>query len=411
MASTHSPAKSKPIDILIVGTGVAGLALASFLLLGQLEQDLDISFRITLLERAKSIQTVGQNIDIRGPGKDVLERLGVRDAVRSATTGEEGAKFVDTTGYAWASFGVDKTGKVETGTGEIEILRGRLAQILFQRCSELSEQIKRKEGHGVEFIFGDSLAELQQQAQMPTDIETKSEGDRVRVRFTKSGETRQFDIVVGADGLQSRTRALAWNSEYILATANKAAQSIDGQTNGAQVRRRTPNESETKDPIVAAIKGDSNESGADPYLKPLHVYAAFYSIPASLLEGKDYPTGSAESDDFDDGWRRWYHAPGRKSVMVRPSDDKTRLTVLMTVIDLENQDRRLPSAAIVKEDRNSAVANQKQLMQEYFQDAGWVCAKLVDGVLAADDFYYDIVAQVKMNSWWNEKVCLLGDAA
>jgi 2-polyprenyl-6-methoxyphenol hydroxylase-like FAD-dependent oxidoreductase len=65
---------------------------------------------------------------------------------------------------------------------EIEILRGDLAQVLYDDTRD-----------DVEYVFGDRVAELTQDA------------DGVDVVFT-GGDRRRFDLVVGADGLHSGLR-------------------------------------------------------------------------------------------------------------------------------------------------------------------------------------------------------------
>jgi hypothetical protein len=47
---------------------------------------------------------------------------------------------------------------------------------------------------------------------------------------------------------------------------------------------------------------------------------------------------------------------------------------------------------------------------EYFQNAGWESERIVTEMNAADDFYYDVLAQIKMDGWSKGKVVLLGDA-
>lgn len=422
MTTPRCTSEVKALGLLIVGAGIGGSALASFLLLSQKNGGSPTNVRITVLERSSSIRGHGQNIDIRGPGKELLARLGIDDEVRAATTGEEGVRFVDSAGKAWASFAVDKTGEVETGTGEIEILRGRLAEILFNRCIELSEQVKSLGGYGVEFIFGDYLDSIEQTGESAEKL-ASTDGSEVRVHLAKRNQWRTFDLVVGADGLQSRTRALAWGVEHNSTEdlpENAAEPGHESRAGAETLRHRTPFKSGTQnfnavhDNIKNQITEDAFQYGSqkdfDPYLRPLDVYTAFFSIPSSIFSDSETAASSAEKE-YTDGWRRWYHAPGRKSVMLRPSDDSTRLTVLMNVLDMERRDPRLRSVAITRADRTEAVRKQKQLMGEYFKDAGWECATLVDGMNAADDFYYDLVAQVKMDKWSNGRVCLLGDAA
>lgn len=284
-----------PQSILIVGCGCAGPALATFLLLAP-ESDSTKLPHITIVERTPALLSAGQNIDVRGTGMEIIRRLGLEDKVRSSTTGEEGVLIVDDSNETWAVNAADKTGKVQTGTSDCETLRGTLAAILFQRSQEVSDDVRRQGGQGIEYIFGDSIDVLEQQ------------GDTVNIRFANSGEHRNFDIVVGADGLQSRTRRLAFGT-----------------------------------------KGDQDK------LKPLNAYAAFFSMPA------------APSDSL---WRRWWHGPNRRSAMIRPSGDSRKSTALM----------------IIESDR---------LCREMDQ---------------AEDFYYDMVAQVKLEPWHKGRVVLLGDA-
>lgn len=318
-----------PLNILIIGSGVAGPTLATFLLL----QPLPAAQlpHITLLERSPTVQAHGQNIDIRGTGLSIIRKLGLETAIRASVTGEEGTRFVDSSNGVWAELKADRTGKTETGTADIEILRGRLARICWGRARDVGEQVQKEGGRPIEFLFGDYLEAIEQV------------GDRVEVVFAKSGARRSFDLVVGADGLQSRTRVMIWSRE-----------------------------------------------GEEERVKRLGMYGAFFSMPKSATDGK---------------WRRWYRAPGRRGIMVRPSDREDRSTVFMNVVN--EDDRRLVEVA---EQGRNGVAAQKALMKEYFQDAGWESERIVREMEAADDFYYDMVAQVKMDKWSKGRVVLLGDA-
>jgi len=318
-----------PLNILIIGGGVAGNALATLLLLFPLSVN-DLP-HITILERSAAGLSHGQNIDVRGTGIDILRKLGVEDRVRAALTGEEGARIVDAKNQIWCEMPADKTGKVQTGTSDVEILRGRLTQILTDRSREVSKEVERLGGQGIRFIVRDWLASLEQQ------------GDRVKVVYANSSEEESFDLVVGADGLQSSTRHLAWG-----------------------------------------LRGEEER------VKRLGAYCGFFSMP------------KGETDSL---WRRWYHAPGSKSIMVRPSDQPGRSTVLMILV--KDDDHRLREVAKVGREN---VSRQKALLGEYFGSSGWESERLVTEMHASDDFYYDAVAQVKMDAWSKGRVVLLGDA-
>lgn len=316
-----------PMNILIVGCGIAGPTLASFLLLTDIPAALKP--HITILERTSqpSAHLRGQNIDIRGAGVTIIRKLGLETLIRSSTTGEEGVQLVDSSNRVWASNAADKTGKMQTPTSDIEILRGRLAEICWRNSQRVSAEVESDGGKGVEYIFGDYLDQVEQ------------EGSKVHVRFAKSGKQRTYDLLVGADGMQSQTRRLVWGVE-----------------------------------------------GEKERLKRLGMYAGFFSIPR---------------ESTDDKWRRWFHAPGRRAVMLRPDDRGVRTTVFMYVV---NEDPRLIEAA------GKGVDNQKGLLEEYFSDAGWESPRVIREMKETNDFYYDMVAQVKMERWSKGRVVLLGDA-
>lgn len=313
------------LDILVIGCSIAGPTLATFLLLSPLPKT--ERPRIVILERSSILRSQGQNIDIRGAGVTIIRKLGLETIVRASTTGEAGVQWVDSKNCVVAQFAA-ASGRAPTS--DIEILRGRLADICFRRSKSISEELQRAGGAGIEYIFDDYVEDLEHN------------GDKVNVRFAKSGEVQSFDIVVGADGLQSLTRRLVWGKE-----------------------------------------------GERDRLVRLGMYAGFFSIPRT-------PT--------DSSWRRWYHAPGRRGIMLRPSDQSDRTTVFMSVIN--ERDEKLIEVA----NGFQNVQAQKKLLQKYFADAGWESERVMKEMMKSNDFYYDIVGQVKVDKWSKGRVVLLGDA-
>jgi 2-polyprenyl-6-methoxyphenol hydroxylase-like FAD-dependent oxidoreductase len=314
-----------PLNILIVGNSIAGPALTCFLLSAPPAQ----RPRITLLERASSLRPHGQNIDIRGVGVPLLRKLGIEAVVRAGTTGEKGVQWVTGDNKPWAEFGASSDADGHSPTSDIEIMRGRLGEILHRRSRALSDRAARDGGPAVEYVFGEQLSELTQL------------GGGVRVRFARSGEERTFDVVVGADGLHSATRKLAFGR-------------------AAEAER----------------------------VRPLGMYAAFFSLPA----GKT-----------DTEFRRSFHTVGRRVMMLRPSGREGRTTALCTIFN--ETDKRFGEVV-----GPGKAAEQKELVREYFEGAGWESGRIMKGMMETEDFYYEMVAQVKMERWSKGRVALLGDS-
>ncbi|WP_069161121.1 FAD-dependent monooxygenase [Nocardia altamirensis] len=160
--------------VLVAGASIAGPALAHWLRRRGAE--------VTVVERAPELRPGGQAVDARGIAKEVIRRMGLDAEVRAACTDTAGAHTVDADGKVLETYSAEDNG----GDGyiaEIEILRGDLSQVLYDDTRD-----------GVEYLFGDRIADLTQDA------------DGVDVTFA-GGDRRRFDLVIGADGLHSALRA------------------------------------------------------------------------------------------------------------------------------------------------------------------------------------------------------------
>jgi 2-polyprenyl-6-methoxyphenol hydroxylase-like FAD-dependent oxidoreductase len=166
--------------VLISGASIAGPALASWLH--------RYGFEVTVVERAPELRSGGQNVDVRGAGREVARRMGLEDAIRAATTGEAGVRFVDADDRTIASFAAG-TSDSDGPTAELEILRGDLARLLVEQTAD-----------EVAYVFGDHITGLD------------DDGTQVHVTFAH-GQPRSFDLVVAADGIRSTTRPLVLGDE------------------------------------------------------------------------------------------------------------------------------------------------------------------------------------------------------
>ncbi|GAB3150268.1 FAD-dependent monooxygenase [Microbispora hainanensis] len=164
-------------DILISGGGIAGPALAYWL--GR------AGFAVTLVERAPAPRPGGQTVDLRGAGRTVVTRMGLLDRARAISIEQRGFALVDRKGRVTARLPADSFGG-EGIVSEIEILRGDLARLFYDASLPHTE-----------YVFDDTVTGLEQ------------DDDGVNVTFEKSAP-RRFSLVVGADGLHSTVRALAF---------------------------------------------------------------------------------------------------------------------------------------------------------------------------------------------------------
>ncbi|WP_326770491.1 FAD-dependent monooxygenase (plasmid) [Streptomyces sp. NBC_01591] len=169
--------------VLISGGGIAGPVLAHWLHRH--------GFAPTVVERAPGLRPGGQAVDIRGVALDVVERMGLLEQARSVRTRMRGMSVLDPEGHE-----IDRSTESTFSSGrldsdDIELLREDLVRMVQERTHA-----------DAEYLFGDSIAALQE-----------DEGEAgVRVDFVH-GASRTFDLVIGADGLHSTVRRLAFGPE------------------------------------------------------------------------------------------------------------------------------------------------------------------------------------------------------
>ena len=162
--------------VLISGASIAGPALAYWLS--------RYGFHVTVAERAPELRPGGQAIDFKGQThRTVLERMGVWAEIQQRQTGKFDTVYLDDAGRELAIMPGEFTG------GDVEIMRGDLSAIMYERTAARCE-----------YRFGDSITAL---------IETAS---GVRAEF-EHGTPQTFDLVIGADGIHSRVRRLAFGPE------------------------------------------------------------------------------------------------------------------------------------------------------------------------------------------------------
>jgi 2-polyprenyl-6-methoxyphenol hydroxylase-like FAD-dependent oxidoreductase len=169
-------------SILISGAGIAGPTLAAWLKAA--------SFQPVLVEKTPSPRAGGYVIDFWGLGYDIAERMGLLPDIDRLGYHMRELRIIDARGRTVSGIGT-RIMRELAGGRFITVARSDLARLLLEHSSESTE-----------VIFGDEIAGLQQDA------------SGVQVTF-RGGSPRRFDLVIGADGLHSAVRRLAFGPDVI----------------------------------------------------------------------------------------------------------------------------------------------------------------------------------------------------
>ena len=168
------------MKIAISGAGIAGATLAYWLRRAGHEP--------VLIERAPALRTGGYIMDFWGVGYSVAERMGILPAVRQAGYQVEEVRFLADDGRRVAGFAVDALR---------DLTRGRMTSVA---RGDLASEIYRAIEGRVETLFDDQISAIHEH------------DDGVQI-VLQSGGTRDVDLLIGADGLRSRVRELAFGPQ------------------------------------------------------------------------------------------------------------------------------------------------------------------------------------------------------
>lgn len=167
-------------NILISGAGIAGTALAYWLK--------KFGFNPVIVEHAPKLREGGYAIDFWGLGYDVAELMKITSELGQADLGVSEVIFVDAGNNRKGRMDYDKLKELMDGKA-LTLLRSDLAKIIYNHLDK-----------DIEIIFNDTIASI-------SELESG-----VTVTF-RSGVVRNFDLVVGADGLHSKVRSLVFGEE------------------------------------------------------------------------------------------------------------------------------------------------------------------------------------------------------
>jgi 2-polyprenyl-6-methoxyphenol hydroxylase-like FAD-dependent oxidoreductase len=168
--------------VLISGASIAGPVLGYWLN--------KYGFEVTVVERtATPRKTGGHAVDLFRPAMQVVEKMGVLEAVRGKVTDTDTVVFHRSNAKPIT---VDLRKAVTAfSDNHVEIMRDDLSEIFYDVTC-----------HDVDYVFADSI--------------TAISGDG-EVTF-EHGAARRFDVIVGADGLHSNVRGLTFGAESAFST-------------------------------------------------------------------------------------------------------------------------------------------------------------------------------------------------
>lgn len=165
---------------LVSGASIAGPVLAFWLA--------EAGWDVTVVERAERLRTSGYPVDVRGTAVEVIQRMGLQDALATAQYRHAPIALLTPGGRRLATLDFGNLLN-DTAAGDVEITRGELGRILYDAGADR-----------VDYAFGDSI----------TGIEQTDAG--VNVAFAVRAP-QSFDVVIGADGIHSNVRRLAFGAE------------------------------------------------------------------------------------------------------------------------------------------------------------------------------------------------------
>lgn len=167
-------------SVLISGASIAGLTMAYWMK--------HYGYEVTVVEIGPAPRMGGSPIDVRGDSLDTAKRMGILEAIKGAKLQTMGVEFLNAEGEVEGTMLVEELGAIRPGD-DTEIRRNDLVNILYQNAKD-----------GIAYRFNNRIVDLKQSE------------ESVSVTF-KDGTVENYDFVIGADGIHSGVRKLAFGPE------------------------------------------------------------------------------------------------------------------------------------------------------------------------------------------------------
>jgi 2-polyprenyl-6-methoxyphenol hydroxylase-like FAD-dependent oxidoreductase len=111
-------------------------------------------------------------------------------------------------------------------------------------------------------------------------------------------------------------------------------------------------------------------------------YTAYFTLPFRIDTGN---------------WFAIHNAPGGRALGIRPGGPDTTQVMLSFLSPPRGYERL-------------GIARQHEVLADAFAGVGWEGPRVLEAMRSARDFYFDLIAQVRMDHWTRGRVALLGDA-
>lgn len=255
-------------------------------------------------------------------------------------------------------------------------IRGHGIEVLKRMGLETAFRRKSVKEEGLGFVNGDGRVV----AYFPAN----RTGEGLQ-SFTTDYEIMRGDLIqLLYDNIKDRVR-------FVFGTTIESFEQLDG--NGVEVRLSN-GQKERYDLLIGADGqwSRTRKQMLGPEVKdPIHflgVYAGYFTTPRPIQNGEKY-SGTA------------YLALGKRLLFTRRHRPDRVQVYLVGVADSE----RVMAA------RPGGIEQEKAVLSELFRSAGWRSEELVKELEDSTDFYCEHMGVVRLDTWTQGGVALLGDAA
>ncbi|MFC9256645.1 FAD-dependent monooxygenase [Amycolatopsis thailandensis] len=118
-------------------------------------------------------------------------------------------------------------------------------------------------------------------------------------------------------------------------------------------------------------------------IRSFGLYTAYFTIPRAESDGR---------------WARWYNAPGRRVVILRPDNQGATRATLSFLYPRTGLDRL-------------QVPAQQDFLRRHYDGARWETPRVLDAMSDSPDFYFESVGQLRLEHWSRGRIAAVGDAA